>query len=89
MRLISGMRVSVCGVCGCACVMYVDLVQHQLGAQLHDVPFVHLSTDLVLFEGLEAFFKVRTASRRDKGIVWLGPVQSQCWHARHHSLSCY
>ena len=56
--------------------MYVDLVQHQLGAQVHDVPFVHLSTDLVLFEGLEAFFKVWTASCIDRVLCGWVPAKA-------------
>ena len=37
---------------------------------------VHLSTDLVLFEGLEAFFKVRAVSFVTNGLVCIGPAQS-------------
>ena len=56
-------------------------VRHQLGAQLLHAHLVHLSTDLVLFEGLEAFFKVRTVSCVANGLVCIGPAQSWFRHA--------
>ena len=66
------------------CVMYIDPLTN---VHIRTPPvrgsaasctscIVHLSTDLVLFEGLEAFFKVRTVSCVANGLVCIGPAQS-------------
>ena len=75
-----------CLACVLACNIYTNTDKfkqssHNVMLSCFDAHLVHLSTDLVLFEGLEAFLKVRTVSCVAYGLVCIAPAQSWFWHA--------